>query len=87
MLLLVQANPNGKESLLLETLMVSSTKVVSRDRLPDKLWDSRQLVDDNTLNVNITRIRKKISEFGVEEALETVRGAGYKLGPFWRKEP
>lgn len=76
-----------KESLLMETLMESSSKVVSRDWLLDKLWDGQQLVDDNTLNVNITRIRKKLSELGVEEALETVRGAGYKLRPFWREEP
>ena len=76
-----------KESLLMETLMESSPRVVSRDWLLDKLWDGQQLVDDNTLNVNITRIRKKLSELGVEEALETVRGAGYKLRPFWREEP
>ncbi|WP_310832368.1 response regulator transcription factor [Paenibacillus pedocola] len=75
-----------KESLLIETLMENSSKVVSRDYLLDKLWNSQQLVDDNTLNVNITRIRKKLSELGVEEALETVRGAGYKLRPFWREE-
>ncbi|WP_025682144.1 response regulator transcription factor [Paenibacillus maysiensis] len=76
-----------KESLLMETLMESSSKVVSRDWLLNKLWDGQQLVDDNTLNVNITRIRKKLSELGVEEALETVRGVGYKLRPFWREEP
>ncbi|SDE15365.1 DNA-binding response regulator, OmpR family, contains REC and winged-helix (wHTH) domain [Paenibacillus sp. UNCCL117] len=76
-----------KESLLMEILMESSSKVVSRDWLLDKLWDGEPLVDDNTLNVNITRIRKKLSELGIEEALETVRGAGYKLRPCWREEP
>ncbi|OCT12177.1 DNA-binding response regulator [Paenibacillus pectinilyticus] len=76
-----------KESLLMETLMESSAKVVSRDWLLDKMWDGQQVVDDNTLNVNITRIRKKLAELGIEGALETVRGAGYKLRPFWREEP
>lgn len=72
-----------KESLLIEMLMESSSIVVSRDWILEKLWDGQQFVDDNTLNVNITRIRKKLAELGVEEALETVRGVGYKLRPIW----
>ncbi|OAS17967.1 response regulator transcription factor [Paenibacillus oryzisoli] len=76
-----------KESMLMELLMESSSKVVSRNWLLEKLWDGQQFVDDNTLNVNITRIRKKLSDLGIEEALETVRGTGYKLRPIWREEP
>lgn len=72
-----------KESLLIEMLMESSSIVVSRDWILEKLWDGQQFVDDNTLNVNITRIRKKLAELGVEEALETARGVGYKLRPIW----
>ncbi|WP_172254285.1 response regulator transcription factor [Saccharibacillus deserti] len=76
-----------KEGLLIEALMDNSSKVVSRDWLLDKLWDGQPIVDDNTLTVNVTRIRKKLAELGIEEALETVRGAGYRLRPIWRTQP
>ncbi len=72
-----------KESKLIETLMERSARVVSRDRLLEKLWDDQQFVDDNTINVYITRVRKKLAELGVEEAVETVRGVGYVLKPTW----
>ncbi|OYD08822.1 response regulator transcription factor [Paludifilum halophilum] len=75
-----------KESLLLETLMERPMLVVSRERLLEKLWDDRQFVDDNTLNVYVTRVRKKLKELEIEGALETVRGAGYRLKPTWRDE-
>lgn len=71
-----------KEAVLMETLLQRSPRVVSRETILDKLWDDT-FVDDNTLSVNITRIRKKLHDFGIEDALETVRGVGYRLNVTW----
>jgi DNA-binding response OmpR family regulator len=68
-----------KEGDLLEALMERSPRVVSRSFLLERLWDDQSYVDENTLNVNIARTRKKLLELGIEEALETVRSAGYRL--------
>ena len=53
---------------------------LSRDELIRYLWESDEFVDDNTLTVNITRIRKKLEECGMEEVIKTKRGQGYILG-------
>ncbi|WP_308637952.1 response regulator transcription factor [Paenibacillus silvisoli] len=74
-----------KETVLLETLLERSPRVVSRETILEKLWDDT-FVDDNTLSVNITRIRKRLAELGIEQALETVRGSGYRLNPVWTEE-
>lgn len=74
-----------KESILLETLMERPMRVVSRDRLLDRLWDDQHFIDDNTLNVYVTRVRKKLREIGIDDALETVRGVGYILKVTWSK--
>ncbi|MMZ60216.1 Response regulator protein GraR [compost metagenome] len=68
-----------KEAVLLETLLKRFPRVVSRETLLEKLWDDQSYVDDNTLNVNITRVRKKLQELGIHDAIETVRGAGYRF--------
>lgn len=75
-----------KESLLLETLMQNSPRIVTRETILDKLWDDYNYVDDNTLSVNITRVRKKLAELGIEDALETIRGVGYRLNISWKDE-
>ncbi|MGZ9584006.1 response regulator transcription factor [Paenibacillus marinisediminis] len=72
-----------KEALLLETLMNNSPRIISREAILDKLWDDYNYVDDNTLSVNITRVRKKLCELGIHDALETVRGVGYRLHMTW----
>ncbi|MFD2615043.1 response regulator transcription factor [Paenibacillus gansuensis] len=71
-----------KEAVLMETLLERSPRVVSREAILNQLWDD-SFVDDNTLSVNITRIRKRLAELGIEQALETVRGSGYRLSPIW----
>lgn len=71
-----------KEALLLEALMNQYPRVVSRERLLEKLWDE-QFVDENTLNVYITRVRGKLKDLGLEGAVETVRGSGYRLRAIW----
>lgn len=54
--------------------------IVTRDELISYLWDSEEFVDDNTLTVNINRVRAKLKENGVEDLIKTKRGIGYLLG-------
>ncbi len=68
-----------KEALLLECLLERPNRVVSREHLLAALWDDVHFVEENTLNVNLTRVRKKLQELGLQDALETVRSAGYRL--------
>ncbi|MEI4801648.1 response regulator transcription factor [Bacillus sp. FJAT-51639] len=75
-----------KEAILLEILLQRYPRVVSREAILDKIWDDYTYVDDNTLSVNITRMRKKLTELGIQDALETVRGAGYRLHITWDDE-
>lgn len=60
-------------------LFENSGRIVSRDELLDDLWDGRIFIDDNTLSVNITRIRKKLEKLGVSGLLRTRRGQGYQI--------
>ncbi|MED5098718.1 DNA-binding response regulator [Niallia circulans] len=75
-----------KETDIIESLLDRYPRVAGRQDLLAKLWDDEAYVDENTLNVNITRVRKKFQELGIEEAVETVRGAGYRLRPTWKEE-
>jgi DNA-binding response OmpR family regulator len=68
-----------KEAALLEVLMLKDGRVVSRERLLDLMWEDHHFIDDNTLNVYITRVRRKLKELGAGELIETVRGAGYRF--------
>lgn len=65
---------------IMELLFEQQGQVVSRDALMQKLWDSDWFVDDNTLSVNVTRIRKKLQEIGLEWLVVTKKGVGYVLG-------
>ncbi|WP_028612185.1 response regulator transcription factor [Paenibacillus harenae] len=75
-----------KETVLVETLLERCQRLVGRETILEKLWDDYTYVDDNALSVNITRVRKKLAELGIEDALETVRGTGYRLNETWRRE-
>lgn len=68
-----------KECVILELLLEASPKVVSRNILLEQLWDDESFVDENTLNVNMTRVRKKLADYQVKSTIETVRGAGYRF--------
>ena len=68
-----------KECTILELLLSESPKVVPREKLLEELWDDQAFVDENTLNVNMTRVRKKLADYGVVSVIETVRGAGYRF--------
>lgn len=72
-----------KEADILEILMTRYPRVAGREMLLEKLWDDETFVDENTLNVNITRTRHKLKELGIENAIETVRGVGYRLQITW----
>ncbi|AKO91730.1 DNA-binding response regulator [Priestia filamentosa] len=67
------------EAKILDEMMKKHEHVVSRDRLLEKIWDEQAFVDDNTLNVYIARVRKKMKELEIYNALQTVRGVGYRL--------
>lgn len=73
-----------KEADIIESLMERYPRVAGREYLLEKLWDDQSYVDENTLNVNITRVRKKFQEIGLLDAVETVRGAGYRLNISWK---
>ena len=72
-----------KEGILLECLMRKYPKVVSRDYLLEKIWDDIEFVEENTLNVNVSRIRKRLEELGIENSIQSVRCVGYKLNKNW----
>lgn len=65
---------------ILQVLMENKEKVVSRDTLMTKLWESDSYVDENTLSVNVNRLRKKLEAIGLEDFIVTKKGIGYRLG-------
>lgn len=67
------------EFLLLEELARNAGKSIDRVALLERIWDDAASVDDNTLTVNIARIRRKLEQLGAPHTLETVRGFGYRL--------
>ena len=62
---------------ILRLLMVNKGNIIPRDAIIDELWQSEQFIDENTLNVNIVRLRKTLAEIGLPDYLETKRGLGY----------
>lgn len=74
-----------KELLLITAFFEHLDHMLSREYLLELLWDDQHFVDDNTLTVNITRLRKKLAELSIMDAVETVRGAGYKFIQTWGK--
>ena len=67
------------ETRLLQRLLEQPGEIVSRGALMDALWQSDAFVDDNTLTVNMTRLRKKLEELELLDCLHTRRGQGYQL--------
>ena len=65
---------------ILQTLMEHKEKIVSREELMEKLWESDAYVDENTLSVNVNRLRKKLSGIGLNEFILTKKGIGYRIG-------
>ena len=67
------------EQRILQTLLENKGKIVSRDVLMLRLWESDSYVDDNTLTVNINRLRKKLEQAGVPDLITTKKGSGYLI--------
>ena len=64
---------------ILVHLMAHAGEIVSRADLIEALWDSQIYIDDNTLSVNVTRLRNKLEGLGMPDVIKTRRGMGYQL--------
>lgn len=64
---------------IMHLLFLHAGEIVGRDELLDYLWENQIFIDDNTLSVNITRIRGKLKEIGGEAFIRTRRGQGYQI--------
>ena len=62
---------------MLQLLMENKGRIVKRDYLMERLWESDEFVDDNTLTVNMTRLRRKLEDIGIREWIKTRKGIGY----------
>ena len=67
------------EAILIGILFESSHNVVSREKILSEIWDSDMFVEENTLNVTVSRVRKKLKDLGSNLQVITVRGMGYKV--------
>ncbi len=64
---------------ILKYLVENRNKIISREEIMDSLWESESFIDDNTLSVNMTRLRTKLEELDLKDIIETRRGQGYIL--------
>ena len=64
---------------ILTCLFKKKGTFVSRMNLIEYMWENKLYIDDNTLSVNVTRIRKELSDYGLEDFIETKRGVGYRI--------
>lgn len=64
---------------ILEILMKKKGNVVPREDLIQALWDTEEFIDENTLTVNVARLRQRLKQIGVEELISTRKGVGYLI--------
>ena len=74
-----KAELTKNEARILQQLLEKKGKIVSRDSLMMRLWETDSFVDDNTLSVNVNRLRKKLEQLGLESFITTKKGAGYLI--------
>ena len=67
------------EMIIFNYLLTHQNKIVTRDELMTDLWDNHEYINDNALTVNISRLRSKLKELGIEDMIETRKGIGYIL--------
>ena len=67
------------EMIIFQRLLSSKDKIVSRDEIMTDLWDNEEYVNDIALTVNISRLRTKLAELGLPDAIETRKKQGYRL--------
>ena len=60
-------------------MLENAGRIVSRDSIITRLWESDEFIDDNTLTVNIARLRKKLEQIGLEQMIRTKKGIGYMV--------
>ena len=72
-----QSELTKNEFRIIRTLFEKKGQVVSRDELMQKLWETSEFIDDNTLTVNIARLRKKLEDIGLHDFIKTRKGQGY----------
>ncbi|MCL2342040.1 MAG: response regulator transcription factor [Firmicutes bacterium] len=75
----VEMELTKNELRILTILAERRNQIVSRDDIMENLWDNADFIDDNTLTVNITRLKNKLEELGLKDLIETRRGQGYIL--------
>ncbi len=75
----IEIDLTKNELKILKYLNEKRNIIVSREEIMEYLWDSESFIDDNTLSVNITRLRNKLEKIGLKELIETKRGQGYIL--------
>jgi two-component system response regulator protein BraR/BceR len=76
----VQVELTKNEMGILKMLLEQKGNIVARDKLMERLWESDSFIDDNTLTVNVARLRKKLEVAGIENMIKTRKGIGYELG-------
>lgn len=64
---------------ILEILIENPETIISRDEIINRLWESDDFIDDNTLSVNVARLRKKLETMGLDGCIKTKKGIGYLL--------
>lgn len=64
---------------ILQLLMENIGRVISRDAMMERLWEGDSFIDDNTLTVNVTRLRKKLEDAGLSDFIKTKKGMGYLI--------
>ena len=62
---------------IMNILMLNQEKIVSREEIIEELWDTDEFISENTLTVNVNRLRKKLNSIGLEDVIETKKGQGY----------
>lgn len=67
------------EMLIFLYLLTNENRIVSHDELMSELWNNEEYINDNTLTVNISRLRSKLASFGYSEAIKIRKGQGYIL--------
>ena len=78
--------PEGRAELtknefrILQTLLERRGQTVPREELMRRLWETDSFVDENTLNVNVTRLRKRLESVGLKDYISTQKGVGYRVG-------
>ncbi|MGI6105294.1 MAG: response regulator transcription factor [Raoultibacter sp.] len=74
-----EAELTKNEMRILDLMIQNAETIVAREKIQNELWQSDQFIDDNTLTVNINRLRSKLEDIGAQNYLHTKRGLGYYL--------